>query len=91
MSKIICCDYPNQEGEGVRKFQNWLIGIDGCCQITNTCWIVAAVETNQQIVDRLRGYLGADARIFVASLEKGSGVWVNALESSEVLQDILKS
>ncbi len=90
MAKIICCEYPNREAEGYRKFQNWLIGIDGCCQITNTCWIVAAAETNQQIVDRLHGYLGADARIFVASLDKGSSVWVNVIESSEMLQDILK-
>ena len=90
MAKIICCEYPNKEDEGYRKFLNWMIGIDGCCQITKSCWIVAAIETNKQIVDRLHGYLGPEARIFVASLEKGSSVWVNVIESSEVLQDILK-
>ena len=90
MSKIICCDLGKKEGEGYQKFSTWLIGIDGCCQISDSCWVVSSVETAKQIRDRLYGYFGPDQLLFVANLERGSGAWLNVLESSEVLQNILK-
>lgn len=90
MAKIICCDNFQKDTDGYENFKVWLYGIDGCCQITSSCWVVTGNETAKQIIERLSGYLGQESRIFVANLEKGSCTWINPIESSEVLQGILK-
>jgi hypothetical protein len=89
VAKIVCCDIKNKEGIGYQNFQNWLVGTDSCCQITESCWVVLNSETTTQVTDRLTEYFGVEGRIFVANLEKGSSSWSNVLDTSKLLQNIL--
>mgnify|MGYP000926693267 CR=1 FL=1 len=91
MAKIICLDSYSKDSEGYKQFQIWLYGIDGCCQITENCWVVTGAETTKEVAKRLADYLGSNARVFVANLEKGSCNWRNIIDSDHVLQGILKS
>ena len=91
MAKIVCCDISKKDGDDYHNFLNALTKHSGCCQITETCWVISTSESSKQISDRLAQFLGPDDRLFVASLEKGSGAWVSVLESNDILQNILKN
>jgi hypothetical protein len=91
MAKIVCCDMYSKEGSPNHTgFMNAIKKHDGCCQITRSCWVIATAESTKQIRDQLSPFLTTDERLFVANLDQGSGAWVNIIESSDILQNILK-
>jgi hypothetical protein len=90
MAKIICCDLSKKDGEDYENFMNAIVKHEGCCKVTDSCWVVSTTESPKQIRDNLLQYLDSKDRLFVANLEKGSGAWSRISESSDILQNILK-
>ena len=90
MAKIICYAISNKEGDQYQNLMNAIKKHEGCCQIAESCWVITTPESSKQIRDNLVQFLDTNDRLFVATLEKGTGAWANIMESSEILQNILK-
>ena len=90
MAIIVCCDFSIKNSPNHEKFLYSIQKHEGCCQIAASSWVIVTPDTPKQVRDTLSQYLQPEDRLFVANLEKGSGSWEHVLESSVILQNLIK-